>query len=111
MLTETIYGSYGNSIGVILKTRPAGENQASAVDLEAVTRVVLIVGDTVIDSDEEEYSDVFDWDTGTTGEVQMTLGGTGLSAGKYEAWLITYDPGNPDSIVWGQFELNVVSLT
>ena len=110
MHTETTYESYGNSIGIILKTRNSGEQQTSAVDLTGVTRVVLKAGSTEIDSDKAEYADVFDWDTGITGGIQMTLGNTGLSSGRHRAWLITYDPANLDGIVWGSFELNMVDL-
>ena len=109
MDVETIYDGYGNTIGVICKNRPAGERSATAVDLETVTRVVLKVGDTDIDYDDD--NNYFDWESESleTGEVAISLGGAGLDDGNYTAWLITYDPANEDGIVWGSFPLKVVT--
>jgi hypothetical protein len=97
---EKVYLGHDNSVDLLLK---AG---GSAVDLSSVTRMVLELSDgTSFDSDTD--AGVFDWDTGTTGKLIISLGGETIDAGTYHATLIVYDPTNPNGIVWGRFNLVV----
>jgi hypothetical protein len=102
MTTEVVYLGRDNTVDLLLKA------DGSAQDLSGVTRMVLVVGETEIDSDLSP--DAFDWDTGTTGKVVLALGDESLSEGTYTAWLVVYDASNPDGIVWGSFTLKVMDI-
>ena len=99
MTTENVYDGHDNTIDLLLKADGAAE------DLSSVTRMTLEVGSNTVDSDVS--GDAFDWDTGTTGKVILTLGAEGLTEGTYRATLTVYDADNANGIVWGTFILIV----
>lgn len=99
MTTENVYLGHDNTIDLLLKA------DGVAVDLSAVTRMTLEVGDDTVDSGESP--DAFDWDTGTTGKVILNLGGESLTPRTYRATLTVYDPDNTNGIIWGKFKLIV----
>lgn len=110
MITETVYSSRGNKIDLLLKSDSSGS--MAAQDLSSVTRMVLQVGTSVdpdseatVDSDVD--ADAFDWDTGTTGKVILSLGDQEITAGTYLARLIVYDPTYTSGVVWDHFQLVV----
>lgn len=99
MTTENVYDGHDNTIDLLLKADDVAQ------DLSAVIRMALEVGDDIVDSDVS--GDAFDWNTGTTGKVILSLGGESLSVGAYRATLTVYDPDNTNGIVWGTFKLIV----
>ena len=99
MATERTYAGHDNTIDLLLKA------DGSAVDLSSVTRMTLEVAGSTIDS--EVSGSAFDWDTGTTGKVILTLGAESLTEGTWQATLTVYDPDNENGIVWGTFNLIV----
>jgi hypothetical protein len=99
LITETVYLGHDNTMDLLLK---AG---GSAQDLSSVTRMTLAVGDDTVNSDED--ADAFDWDTGTTGKVIISLGDQDLAEGRHRAELVVYDPDNTNGVVWGRFFLVV----
>lgn len=108
MITEKVYLGRDNTIDLLLKA------DGAAVDLESVSRMVLVVGSVTVDS--AVYPAAFDWDTGTTGKVILALGqlmdgeeppANILSAGAYTATLTVYDPTNDDGLVWAKLKIVV----
>ena len=97
-LLEYVYNGKDNTIDVLLK------EGGDAVDLSAVTRMVLkdLGGEWTIDYDTAPSA--FDWDTGVTGKVIIALGDQSITAGKYWVRLIVYDAVNTNGIVWGNEE-------
>lgn len=49
----------------------------------------------------------FDWSSGTTGEIRMTLGGTTVSPGMYDTELLVYDITNTSGVNWGTIPILV----
>jgi len=102
MITEIFYIGHDNTIDLLLKA------DGTAQDLSSVTKMVLEIGDTTIDSSVE--TGVFTWTgTGTTGKVIIDLNeySGSIDADTYNARLIVYDPTHTDGIVWGEFVLVV----
>jgi len=98
-MIEVVYNGHDNTIDLLLKA------DGEPVDLSSVTRMTLKAGDVMVDSDTSP--EAFDWDTGTTGKVILSLGDQGLAEGASRARLTVYDPYNPDGVVWGEFRLLV----
>ena len=100
MIMEVVYLGRDNTIDLKLLA------DGVAVDLAPVTRMVLMIETTVIDS--TTTPSAFDWDTGVTGKIILFLGNTdGLPPGKYKSTLIVYDASNPNGLVWSQFALYI----
>ena len=103
---EYVYNSRNNTIDLLLKA------DGAAVDLSSVTRMIVedIAGGWSVD--ESTVPAAFSRSLTVTGKVVLSLGGQGLTAGKYSCRLIVYDPANTSGIVWGdpndQFIINVV---
>jgi len=74
------------------------------VDLTGVNRVILKLGNAVVDSN--ATAGVFDWNSsGTDGVLKINLGKTNLppsnvTVGRYYATLVVYDSLNDDGVVW-----------
>ena len=105
MITEITYYARDNAIDLLLKA------DGEAQDLSAVTRIVLDLGSTEIDS--AEYGSVFTWvGTGTTGKLIIKLASASaiLLPKTYTAYLILYDAVNTNGIVWGSFQLTIGNI-
>lgn len=105
LLTEHIYDGRDNTMDLILT------EDNSAVDLSAVTRMVLTIGGVTFDSDVlgAGGSAVFDWTVGA-GQVNFKLGTTANlpAAGNYQASLVVYSPDNTNGIEWGNFSVVII---
>jgi hypothetical protein len=96
MITEIVYLGHNNTIDLLLKA------DGVAVDLSSVTRMVIELNNgTEIDSVDNPAA--FDWTTGITGKLSLSLGDEVIAAGRYSAVLVVYDPTNLDGIVWNKF--------
>lgn len=95
-MSEIIYLNRDNQIILELRTNE------SLVDLSGLTRVVLVVGTTTLDS--LTVSGYFDWtDTGYgTGTLIIDVGSATITEGYYNSYLIVYDNTNANGIVWGK---------
>ena len=100
--TETVYNGRDNTNDLLLLA------DGSAQDLGPVTRMVLSERSGLFSIDSQSAPAAFDWSTGTTGKVILSLGDQAIAAGTHVCRLIVYDPTNPDGIVWGQVLLKVV---
>lgn len=79
---------------------------AAAADLSAVTRVVVTVGTSSVDS--SSTSGVIDWTT-TPGEISIVAGQiSGLVSGQADLRIVAYSPAWPDGVVLGQDVVNVL---
>jgi len=105
-VTETVWLGHDNLIDLQLWKKGPADSGFVEADLSSVTRMVLKLDSTVIDSETE--TEVFDWSTGD-GKVTIALGDQEITAATYTSRLITYDPQNDDGIVWGEFDLVVRS--
>ena len=105
---EYTYNDRNNTIDLSLKA------DGTVVDLSSVTRMIIedIAGGWSVDYDVAPGNVAFDWSTGITGKVILSLGAQSLTAGTYSVRLIVYDPSNTDGIVWGdqddQFIITVI---
>lgn len=105
MIIEKVYNGRDNTIDLLLKA------DGAAVDLAAVTRMQLVVGETTIDSSTAPAA--FDWSPtpAVTGKVVLALGALGddsIPAGEGQtATLYVFDASNPNGICWGQLRLDV----
>jgi len=79
-----------------------------AVDLSNVTRMMIHVGDTAIDSDVD--AGMMDWSIGD-GVCRFTLGAASIPPGNYENCRIeVWDPAHANGIVWSEdLSLRVVA--
>ena len=107
MITEIAYIGRDNEIGLILKARSPTSSDATAQDITAVTRMQLLVGDLLIDS--QVLPSVFDWTTnGADGQLDISIGlVNGLKAGTFKARLTVYDADHLNGRVWDHFMLTV----
>ena len=84
-----------------------------AYDLSNVTKMAVHFDDTVIDSD--AYSDAFDWNRSTTGEVKFMLGAAceteSVSTGAYRAEVYIYDANHTNGVFWDYMTIVVVDLS
>lgn len=98
---EQIFLGRDNAIAYVLR-----EDKVAIEDLSPVTRIVVTVGEVVIDStvvgsdviwwtDQVEYKGVL------VDYLQMVLGHQGLAVGTYTMDVVAYDPGNQSGVVWG----------
>jgi hypothetical protein len=99
MITEIVYLDRDNTNDLLLKA------DGAAVDLSAVTRMVIadVAGAWSVDSDTSPAA--FDWTTGTTGKVVLAFGHEGIPAGTYICNLIVYDPDNDNGIHWRRISI------
>lgn len=95
-MSEIVYLNRDNQIILELRTNE------SLVDLAGLTRALLIIGTTTLDS--ATVSGYFDWtDTGYgIGTLIIDAGTATLTKGYYDSYLIVYDNTNPNGIVWGK---------
>jgi len=94
-ITEFVYNDRDNTNDLLLLA------DGSAQDLSAVTRMQIADKNGTFVIDSASSPDAFDWDTGTTGKLVLTLGHEDVADGAYACRLIVYDPTNDDGIVWG----------
>ena len=89
---------YDNRIKLVLT------EDGAAADISAVTRVVVILGAVVIDSDVVGDADLIDWQTETDDDgnaiIVIDLEGKITAPTVVFAQLITYDATNVDGLVW-----------
>lgn len=65
-------------------------------DMTAVTRIVITVGSTVVDSDTSPTA--ITWE-GATGKVTLKLGGESIPDGTHACELVAYDPINSNGVM------------
>lgn len=84
----------------------------SAVDLNGVTRVLLALGETAVDSDDMEGGAI-DWPVTITYRgrptevVQLRLGRL-LPVGRYAGRLVVYDAAHANGVVWDEVRIQCV---
>jgi hypothetical protein len=107
--TVSIAAGYDNAISLVLlhysDATPLADDASAAdwpaVDLSSVTRVVFKLGSVTIDSDVNPT--LFDWSgqDAAGNDLLVIKPGTLFSAAtEGYATVITYDPNNPNGIVW-----------
>jgi hypothetical protein len=102
MIIESVFNGRDNTVDLLLTA------DGAAVNLAAVTRMQLSVGEAMLDS--STHPQYFNWtpDPPEAGKLILKLGAAGLSAGEGQtATLFVFDPSNPSGIRWGQLKLNV----
>ncbi len=106
---EKIYLGRSNTIDLLLK-KDDDDGVLAAADLSNVTRMVLTIGTTVMDSDllSEGVGAHFDWTVGN-GIVKIKVGDQSITRGLYDdGSLVVYDSSNTDGVLWDdamQFEI------
>ena len=99
-IVQPIYNGTDNVIRLALE----GDDGALLASLAAITRVTLLIGATLIDSDVVGSSVIWWTDTATleaqsVGVVSLKLGGEALAAGTYDdCVLTTYDATNVNGL-------------
>ncbi len=99
MDAEIVYPPYGNAIDVVLT-----ENGKALEELGPITRCVLTLGATVLDSDLNPG--VFTWPVAGIREdvaveaLRISLGAEGLAPGLYQGQLVSYDSAHPAGLLW-----------
>jgi hypothetical protein len=101
MIEFTVYRGFDNPVYLSLRSEKV------PISLAAVTRAVLKVGKTPIVIDSRDVSGVFNWSTGVTGRMALTLGHQAIAVGSYKVVLVTYDSVNDDGIVWPEMRMIV----
>ena len=115
---ETVYNVHNNLISLTVK------EDGTVVDLvtNGVTRMILRLfkatskansGGETLDSDDlgTGPGNGFDWATrGASGIVDLMVGGAGVAAGDYRAYLIIYDPDHATGQVWPEFAMTFVDV-
>ena len=100
MITEIVYLDRDNVNSLVLRAN------GSAQDISNLSRVTLKIGEVVLDS--RIHSNVFDWSTsGTSGQLDMTLGHQDLRVGTFRSTLTVYDNSYPRGLVWGDLMIQV----
>ena len=94
-ILEYVYNDRNNTIDLLLK------EGGVAIDLSAVTRMVLTDIGGAWSVDEVTVPAAFDRSLTVTGKVVIALGDQGITAGRYSVRLIVYDAVNTDGIIWG----------
>lgn len=99
-IKENIYNGTSGTLTWLLKVKEPDGQGFLAQDLFSVTEMSLKIGG--VDYDSTTYPTAFDWQTANfTGELILTLGGLGISAGAYHNCRLTVtDPTNPNGVVW-----------
>ncbi len=106
MITVTVYKNRDNTVD--LEMRADGQAQ----NITGTTRMVLTIGDTVIDS--QLYAGSFDWNTnGANGQLSLTLGLLAnlikMRAATYLSSLVFYDATYTSGLRWGNgFQTKIV---
>lgn len=98
MITVTVYKNRDNTID--LEMRADGQAQ----NITGTTRMVLTIGDTVIDS--QFFANAFDWSTnGASGQLTLSLGQLNailaMRNATYRATLDFYDATYTSGLRWG----------
>lgn len=105
-MAETVYLYHDNSIDLILKA------DGTAVGTSAVTMITASFG-TVLCKSTDKAAGIIRWDQAgyDTGEIRMFLGGaTSVVVDKYpEVPIVVYDATNPNGVVWGTVEIDVLA--
>ncbi len=113
MNTEVFYIGLDNSINLILKRRipPATVYVAlTNAEMDTITRMTIRLGTTLVDSDNGDTDPIRWRKTGyTTGEFRLFLGHEAITPGNYRAWLVVYDPTNPNGILWGIVPIEAIA--
>lgn len=99
---EVVYLSRDNSIDLVLLSN------GSPVALSGITRVVLVLGATTLDSSVAGFGSGQAFDATVNGNyegaavdvLRMKLGGLAVPAGSYRGRLVTYDSDHPNGLVW-----------
>lgn len=83
----------------------------TAEDLSSVSAILLVIGSTVIES-ENDATDPITWAKAgyDTGEVRFCLGGQTISEGQYNCPLIVKDSSYPNGRIWDYVPITVVQL-
>ena len=107
MISESVYRNRDNVVSLVLKARSASAMDATEQDISACTRMQLLIGDLVIDS--QLSPNAFDWATnGANGQLDLDIGREkGLRVGTYKARLTIFDTTYAHGRVWGEFMLTV----
>lgn len=103
-MSDIIYRGHDNALVVILK-----ENN-TAISTTATTAMAITIGGVTIESTNGS-TQLISWNKTTyvTGEVHLLLGkSTKIDSGVYQSPLVIYDADNPNGIVWGNLDLEVV---
>ena len=102
-VSETVYLNRDNTIQLVLSS-----DGVAVADLSAITRIVVTVGSTTIDSAVVGssviwWTDQDTYDGALVDVLKLKLGHQSLSAGAYEDCRITYyDPARPNGDVWSE---------
>jgi hypothetical protein len=98
MKREIVYLGHDNTNDLLLRS------DGVPIDITPVTRFTLRLGATTIDSAVD--TDAFTWPVDRTWKKQavkalvLQLGSLQLAAGEYLGRLVSYDPDNPNGLVW-----------
>ncbi len=108
---NTVYKGRDNSLFVQL-SQTDEQGVVSKPDLtQGITKVEVLLKGKFYNS--TDYPNAFDWTSeGATGIVGLKLGLIPeLEVVKdTEAEILTYDPANPDGLVWGTIPIQVIEL-
>ena len=84
-----IWNGHDNIVSVLIR------EDGVAKDLSGVTRMVLTVGSTVVDTATAPLA--ITWDA--NGKVNLKLGSQGLAVGTHACELVAYDPAGVNGVV------------
>jgi len=103
MIREKVYDGRDNKIDILLTSDGVAE------DLSPITKVELVEAEGEVDTiSSADHASWFDWTTGTTGKMVISLGAAGLTVGsRYIFNLILYDAANTNGINWGRITVDV----
>ena len=105
LIEETVYLSRSNTIDLVLSSFDTVTNGYVVINHTAITRCQLRIGATLIDSNVAPT-----WfDLTNTDKLIIKLGGSALTAGRYNATLIIYDAGHASGLIWDDLVIVVVS--
>ncbi len=102
-LLEYVYNGRNNVIDLDLTSRGTS---ITIDEYSAITRVQVLVGSTLIDSN--VHPEFFD--LSATDHITLKFGVANLSAGRYAATLIVFDAAHTLGLVWGAMVIEVLSL-
>lgn len=113
-MAHIIYVNRSNKINLVLESRDAGGEWAP-INLSGVTEMALDFGAIVIDSTSSPTAiswaiasvPLYDDDVYV---VTLSLGSSGLTAGRYVAHLIVTNPEYPNGLVWSNLAIQVSNL-
>ena len=99
MEREIVYLGRDNRIDLLLLS------DNSPVDLSGTTHVILKISGVSISS--VGRTDLFDWSSGTSGELRLKLGGTTISLGAYKMGVIVYNTIDDEGIHFGDVPIQI----